>query len=86
VFEASVTALVDTGAGTLVIGEEIKKKLGLEVRGLRQAVFANNVKAVCKPTDPVEIRWKNRDTILKALAVPGQKRFFWEFWPLRTWI
>ncbi|MDR1128151.1 MAG: clan AA aspartic protease [Treponema sp.] len=66
----TVRAIVDTGAATLVINEELMRQLGLETHGLRRAALANNAKEVCKVTDPVEIQWKNRDTTCRALALP----------------
>jgi clan AA aspartic protease len=68
--QTTVSAMVDTGAGTLVITEAVREKLGLQVTGLRSATLANSAKAVCKVTEPVEIRWKNRDTTCRALVVP----------------
>ena len=68
--ETTVMALVDTGAGTLVINEEMRIQLGLEVQGLRRATFANEAKEMCKVTEPVEIRWKERFTTVHALVVP----------------
>ena len=41
---ATVTALVDTGARTLVINEELQQQLGLGVIGTKQATLANNKK------------------------------------------
>ena len=69
--ETSVTALVDTGAGTLVIDEEICQKLGLKIKGLRGAYIANGERAICKITEPVEIHWKNRQTTFSAVVIPG---------------
>ena len=69
--EVRVTALVDTGAGTLVISEELMRSLGLGVRGPRGASFANNTKEVCKVTDPVDVHWKDRGMTCRALVVPG---------------
>ena len=69
--QVSVQALVDTGSGTLVINEEICQKLGLEIKGLRRASFANDNKEVCKLTEPVEIYWKDRYTACSALVVSG---------------
>ena len=71
--QATVTAMVDTGAGTLIINEGLRERLGLEVRGLRQATFANEAKEMCKVTEPVEIHWKERSSTLRALVVPGSK-------------
>jgi predicted aspartyl protease len=45
--------------------------LGLEIRGLRGATLANSGKITCKVTEPVEIRWKNRETACMALVISG---------------
>ncbi|GHU44960.1 hypothetical protein FACS1894190_16820 [Spirochaetia bacterium] len=63
--------MVDTGAGTLVINEEVREKLGLEIKGLRGARFANGAREVCKVTEPIEILWKERYCSCSALVVPG---------------
>ena len=64
----AVRAMVDTGAGTLVINEEICAQLGLKIKGLRRVSFGNNSKEVCKVTEPVEIHWENRYTAVPALV------------------
>jgi clan AA aspartic protease len=69
--QIAVQALVDTGASTLVITEEIREKLGLGIKGKRPATLANSKKEMCKVTEPVEIHWKNRSTSIPALVVPG---------------
>ncbi|AEF85656.1 conserved hypothetical protein [Treponema primitia ZAS-2] len=69
--ETTVRALVDTGAGTLIINEEIRQKLGLAIQGLRSASLANEVKEICKVTEPVEIHWKNRETACTSLMISG---------------
>jgi len=69
--QITVQALVDTGASTVVINEEIQKKLGLQVKGKRPATLANSKKEMCKITEPIEIYWKNRSTVIPALVVPG---------------
>ena len=68
--QTTVTAMVDTGAGTLVINEELRMRLGLKIKGLRRATFANEVKEICKVTEPVEIHWENRSSAVRALVVP----------------
>ncbi|MDR1929231.1 MAG: retroviral-like aspartic protease family protein [Treponema sp.] len=70
---ATVTALVDTGCGSLVINEELCKTLGLSIRGLRSAELADGSKQNYQVTEPVEIHWKNRDTACKALVLPGAR-------------
>ncbi|MDR2740000.1 MAG: retroviral-like aspartic protease family protein [Treponema sp.] len=67
----TVRALVDTGAGTLVINEAVRQQLGLEIKGLRGAYLADGLHQVCRVTEPVEVHWKNRDTACPALLLPG---------------
>ena len=69
--EISVRALVDTGAGTLVINEDIRQTLGLEIEGLRRAELADGAKQIYKVTEPVKIIWKDRDTVCRALVLPS---------------
>jgi clan AA aspartic protease len=64
-------ALVDTGAGTLVINEETREKLGLAVQGSRRAELADGGKQIYKVTEPVDIHWKDRETSCRALVTPG---------------
>ena len=68
--QTTITAMVDTGAGTLVINEELRERLGLRIKGSRWATFANNEREKCEVTEPVEIHWKNRLTAVHALVVP----------------
>jgi clan AA aspartic protease len=68
---ALVRALVDTGAGTLVINEAVRRQLGLEIRGPRSAELADGAKRAYQVTEPVEIQWKDRDTTCRALVLPG---------------
>jgi clan AA aspartic protease len=71
--QATIQAMVDTGASTLVINEELRQQLGLAVRAERQVTPANETKVKCLLTEPVEIRWKDRDTICKAYVIPEAK-------------
>jgi len=64
----TVTALVDTGAGTLVISEELRQKLGLEIQGLRRTTFGDGRQELCRLTEPVEVRWRDRSTTCQALV------------------
>jgi clan AA aspartic protease len=68
---AAVNALVDTGAGTLVINEEIRQKLGLIVKGMRRATLADGSSATYQVTEPVEIYWKDRNTTCPAILLPS---------------
>ena len=66
----SVTALVDTGAMTLTINEEMCQNLGLSIEGTRTANLAGGAKMECKITEPVRIHWKDRDTACRAMVLP----------------
>ena len=69
--QTTVTAMVDTGAGTLIINEEICAVLGLRIEGLRRATFGNAAKEICKVTEPVKVYWKDRLCNCSALVVPA---------------
>jgi len=66
-----VKALVDTGTGTVVINDEICRKLGLKVRELKEATLADGSKHMYKRMEPVRIQWKDRDTFCVATMIPG---------------
>ena len=68
---ATVEAIVDTGAASLVITEELRQKLGLAVQGERIARIANGQRVLCKITGAVEVRWRNRRWTVHALVLPG---------------
>ncbi|GHV41630.1 hypothetical protein AGMMS50268_16740 [Spirochaetia bacterium] len=70
--QVTVTAMVDTGAGTLVITEAVCEQLGLSIQGLRNATVVGGGKAICKRTSPVTIYWKDRSSACNALVVPGE--------------
>ena len=67
----TITAIVDTGAASLVINEEICRKLGLGIKLQRTARVADGRRVFCKVTEPVEIHWKNRRTSCEAMVIPG---------------
>ena len=69
--QATVTAMVDTGAGTLVINEKLRLQLGLGVEGERHATLANNAREKVKIAEPVRVYWKNRDTVCRPLVISG---------------
>ena len=68
-----VTALVDTGAASLVINEEQCEKLGLSICMERTARVADGRRVFCKVTEPVQILWKNRQTSCQAMVIPGSE-------------
>ena len=71
-----VKALVDTGAVSIVINEDICQKLGLQIEGMRfarlvqPAPLAGGSKVNCKITEGVRICWKDRDAISQAVVLP----------------
>ena len=69
--KTETTAMVDTGAETLVINEAMRQELGLEVIGEKTISLANEAIETCKVTEPVKIYWKNRFTFTEALILPG---------------
>ena len=68
-----VKALVDTGAGTLVINEEVRQKLGLRIENYRQATLADGTVQSYAQTEPVRIHWKERNMICLPMLLPGAK-------------
>jgi len=70
----TVNALVDTGAYMLVIGENVRSQLGIEITGEEVATLADGTHATLKVAGPVEVRFKNRHTIVEALVVPGNSQ------------
>ena len=71
--EITVRAVVDTGAMSLVINEDVRQKLGLSIESTGEATLANDQKVVCQITEPVAIHWKNRLTSCQALVIPGNR-------------
>jgi len=69
----TVQAVADTGAMSLVINEELQKKLGVPTVNKRFAQIAKGQRVSCEETDPVNIFWKNRRSSLPALVIPGAK-------------
>jgi clan AA aspartic protease len=68
--QTTVQAIVDTGATTLVINEEIFNKLGLTVERTRNINLAGGARMECKVTSPVSIHWKDRDATINAVMLP----------------
>jgi predicted aspartyl protease len=66
----TMTALVDTGATTLVINEGLSRQLGLFITEERTANLASGIKGSCKITEPVQIQWKDRYANVSAVVFP----------------
>jgi len=67
---ATVQAVVDTGSMTLIINEEMRKHLALEAVDKKFVRVADGRSVECVLTEPVEIWWKNRSSVERALVVP----------------
>ena len=67
----TVNSIVDTGAMSLVITEELRQQLGLTITGEKSVRTANGQRVSCGLTEAVEIHWKNRISILSAVVIPG---------------
>lgn len=63
--------LVDTGALDLVINEEVQQQLNLPVLHQRTIWLADETQRQVDMVGPVEVRFENRSTIVKAVVLPG---------------
>jgi clan AA aspartic protease len=68
-----VEATPDTGAWTLVINEDVRQKLGLEIEETSESTLADGKTDTYGVTGGIKIRWKNRSTVLPAVVVPNGK-------------
>jgi clan AA aspartic protease len=66
-----ITALVDSGAHTLVVNDHIKQQLDLAVLEERTVRFADESEVKAQIVGPVEIRFENRRTTVEAILPPG---------------
>ena len=64
-------ALVDSGALDLVINEEVQQQLDLPVLHQRTVWLADETQRQVDMVGPVEVRFENRSTIVKAVVLPG---------------
>ena len=69
--QMTVTALVDTGAWTLVINEATRKELGIDFSGKSPGTLANGEKDEYDMAGPIEVHWKDRRVICEALILPN---------------
>jgi clan AA aspartic protease len=66
-----VSALVDTGAYMLCINENIQEQLQLPVLEKRKGQMADGTINEYDVAGPVEVRFKNRRTVINAMVLPG---------------
>jgi clan AA aspartic protease len=67
----TVSALIDTGAHVLVINEQLRKELDLPL--IEEQVFrmADETERKGDVVGPVEVRFENRSTTVRAVVLPG---------------
>ncbi|MBD0373084.1 MAG: clan AA aspartic protease [Pyrinomonadaceae bacterium] len=68
-----VNALVDSGAYMLAINEHIKTQLDLPVLEQQVAHLADESEVKLDIVGPVEVRFKNRSTTVRAMVLPGEE-------------
>jgi len=78
----TVTAIVDTGSYSLMIDEQTAQKLGLGKTGEQRIRIANGERIVCPVTTPVEINWKDRQSVMRVITVPGLPQILLGLLPL----
>lgn len=66
-----VNALVDTGSYMLCINENIQEQLQLSVLEKRKGQMADGSIKEYEVVGPVELRFKNRRTLVNAMVLPG---------------
>ena len=67
----TTTALVDSGSLDLVINEEIRQRLGLPVLENRLVRLADETQLEVEMVGPVEVRFQNRSTTVRAVVLPS---------------
>jgi len=69
--QGTVEAVVDTGAISLFITEELRQELGLEIMGEWPVTVANGAVEIAKRTEAVEICWKDRSMVCRPYVLPS---------------
>lgn len=69
--QVCVTSLVDSGAFMLSINENIKTQLGLPVIEKQYVTLADETSIEVEIVGPVEVRFENRSTTVRAVVMPG---------------
>ena len=67
-----VNALVDSGAYMLAINEHVCQQLDLRKLNAQEMVLADGTLKKLDIVGPVDIRFKNRATTVRAVVLPGQ--------------
>ena len=71
--QTTLTALVDTGAWTLVINEAVREGLGIPITGIEPGTLADGSEELYNLAGPLEVKWKNRRFVCEALVLPNAK-------------
>lgn len=66
-----INALVDSGSDMLVINDRIKEQLDLPVLEMQTARLADESETRVEVVGPVEVRFENRSTTVRALVFSG---------------
>jgi clan AA aspartic protease len=66
-----ISALVDTGSYMLVINDRIKQQLDLPVMEMQTVRLADDTERRVEIVGPVEVRFENRSTTVRAAVLPG---------------
>jgi len=66
-----ITALVDTGSYLLCINENIQEQLQLPFLEKRKGQMADGSIKEYEVVGPVELKFKNRRTVINAMVLPG---------------
>ena len=82
--QITASAIVDTGASTIIIPENIRQQLGLAVEGSQPTNFANGAREICSLTEPVRVSWKDRWTVCTAVVIPGAQKILLGAIPLEA--
>jgi clan AA aspartic protease len=80
--QTTVTAVVDTGCTFIVINEALRAQLGLHITRSGSVGLAGGKRAVCAYTEPVTIRWQDRETECRAVVLPDGKEILLGVIPL----
>jgi predicted aspartyl protease len=68
--QVTVDALVDTGAGPLVITEAMRVRLGLEIEKEDEVHLAGDIPLKCTKAEAVKIIWQDRYTTSDPIVLP----------------
>lgn len=68
----AINCLVDTGAMTIVINEEIREALGLDIIGERLSQMADGRKMILPLAGPIDIWYEDRLSTTNAIVMPDE--------------